>query len=161
MEMKRQPLSSVLFLRYTWVLCNDLDKKQWVLSDLDFTLVPAENADSFLLRRKCSAIFILGPLPNPGQLILQCKAYSSVCCGGKGSFLQWLSAALSSDSCTQISPVLCSRSWANTAHVTKSQLTQAPWLLDRTMWGLLVDQSSGAGGAEPDGNAAEGARVTE
>lgn len=46
MEVKRQAPSSAVFLRYAWVLCNDLDKKQRVLSDLDFTLVLAENADS-------------------------------------------------------------------------------------------------------------------
>ena len=37
---------------YAWVLCNDLDKKQQVLSDLYFTLVVAENADSFLPKRR-------------------------------------------------------------------------------------------------------------
>jgi len=34
------------------MLCNDLDETQQVLSDLYFTLILAENADSFLLRRK-------------------------------------------------------------------------------------------------------------
>lgn len=40
----------------TRVLCNDLDKMQQGLSDLYFTLVLAEIADCFLLRRRENAL---------------------------------------------------------------------------------------------------------
>lgn len=53
--------------------------EQQVLSDLYFTLVLSEAAGSFLLKRKCSAVFSLGSWPELGQFLLQCKAYSGVC----------------------------------------------------------------------------------
>lgn len=66
----------------TRVLCDDLDNEQQVRSvicDLYFTLVLAEDAGSFLLKRKCSAVFSLGSWPELGPFLLQCKACSGVC----------------------------------------------------------------------------------
>lgn len=140
-------------------MCNDLDKKQQVLSDLYFTLILAENADSFLLRRRENVL--------PSSSWDPCQIWASFLCDAKLVLVHAVVArSLSCSDCQQCSPrttahrALCFAR-AHAADAMKGQLTRAPRLLGQSMWGLLVDRSSGGGGAEPNANVAEDGRITD